>query len=208
MAACEHADRASVQAREVGALVDPPRKPRDDDVAGLAQTARQPLREGEPCGGGVAGADDRDSRLPQRLSAPAKRENRRRRIDLPQQRRVVRLAKCDKAHAEFARGDELALDVFGRCDADRARRAAAPREIRQRLQRRPRPAAIGDERPESARSDVLRPNEAQPVEALLVGKTRSRACSPLALGFLPDFRFGALKEAHDVGAVPEPDQRR
>jgi hypothetical protein len=156
----------------MGALVDPPRQARDDDVAGLAQPARQPLGEYEPRGGGVARADDGDRRRPQRLRPPAERENRRRGIDLPQQRRVVRLAEPNEAHAELAGGDELALDVLGRGDADRAGRAAAASEIRQRLQRRARSAAIGDEGSESARPDVLRPDEPQPVEALLVGKAR------------------------------------
>ena len=172
VAAGEHADRAGLEARDMGALVDPPRQARDDDVAGLAQAARQPLGEHEPRGGGVAGADDRHRRCPQRLRAPAERENRRRGIDLPQQRRVVRLAERDEAHAELARGDELALDVLGRGDPDRAARAAAPGEIRQRLQRRARSAAIGDERAKGARSDILRPEQPQPVEALLVGKAR------------------------------------
>jgi hypothetical protein len=170
MAACKHADRARFQARDMGALVDSPRQAGDDDVAGLAHAARQAFGECEPRGGGVAGADNGHRRRPQRLRAAAEGENRRRGIDLPQQRRVVGLAERDEAHAELARGDELTLDVVGRGDADRAAGAAAPGEIRQRLQRRPRPAAIGDERAEGARADIFRPDEAQPVEALLVGE--------------------------------------
>jgi hypothetical protein len=44
MAAGEHANRAGLEARDMGALIDPPRQARDDDVAGLAQTAREPAR--------------------------------------------------------------------------------------------------------------------------------------------------------------------
>ena len=91
-----------------------------------------------------------------------------------QDRRIIRLAERDEAHPDLARRDELALDVVGRGDADRARRAAAPRKVRQRLERRPRPAAFGDERPKGAGADVLRPDETQPIEALLVGKARVR----------------------------------
>ena len=63
MPAGEHADRASLQARNMGALVDPPRQARDDDVAGLAQAAGQPFGEHQSRGGGVAGTDDRNRRL-------------------------------------------------------------------------------------------------------------------------------------------------
>ena len=44
----EHPDGAGLQARDMGALIDPPRQPRDDDVAGLSQAARQPLGEVSP----------------------------------------------------------------------------------------------------------------------------------------------------------------
>jgi hypothetical protein len=170
----KHPDPTGLQARDVGALIDPPRQPRNDEVSGLSQTARQPFGESEPRRGGVAGAYDRHRRLLQRLGAPAEGENRRRRIDLPEDRRVIRLAERDEAHPDLARRDELALDVVGRGDADRARRAAAPRKVRKRLERRPRPAAFGDERPKGAGTDVFRPDETQPIEALLVGKARVR----------------------------------
>ena len=134
----EHADGAGLQARDMGALVDPPRQPRDDDVAGLSQAARQPLGERQSRSGSVAGADDRDRRLAQHRRLAPKSENWRRGIDLLQRRRIVRLAERDEAHAEFAGGDELFFDLFDRSDADRALRAAAPRELRQRLQRRSR----------------------------------------------------------------------
>ena len=75
MSAGEHPDRARLQARDMSALINPPRQPRDDDVAGLSQAARQPLGERESRGGSVAGADDRDRRLAQRLrAAPEERE--------------------------------------------------------------------------------------------------------------------------------------
>ncbi len=78
MSAGEHPNGAGLQARDMGALIDSAREPRDDDVSGLSQSARQPFGESEPRGGGVAGADDRDRRLVQHLRAPAQRENRRR----------------------------------------------------------------------------------------------------------------------------------
>ena len=172
MSAGEHPDGAGLQARDMGALIDPPRQPRDDDIAGLPQAARQPLGESQPRGGSVAGAYDRDRRLAQRLRGAPKSENRRCGIDLLQRGRIVRLAERDEAHAEFAGGDQLFFNLFDRSDADRALRTAAPRELRQRFQRRSDAAAIGDERPKGSRADILRAYEPQPIEALLVGKAQ------------------------------------
>ena len=65
---------------------------------------------------------------------------------------------------------EFFLDLLDGSNADRARRPAAPREIRQRVQRRPGAAKIGEESTKGSRADVLRPDEPEPVEALLIGK--------------------------------------
>jgi hypothetical protein len=69
--------------------------------------------------------------------------------------RIVRLAERDESHAELTRDDELSFHLLGRSDADRAHRAAAPSEIRQRVQRGPGAAAIIDERPKCSRAHVL-----------------------------------------------------
>ena len=156
MSPSEHADGAGLQARDMGALVDPPRQPRDDDVSGLSQTARQPLGERESRSGSVAGADDRDRRLAQHGRLTPKSENWRRGIDLLQRRWVVRFAERNEANPEFAGGDELFFDLFDRSDPDRALRAPAPRELRQRPQRRCDAAAIGGERPKGSRAYILR----------------------------------------------------
>ena len=95
-------------------------------------------------------------------------------FDLLQRRRIVRLADGDEADPEFAGGDQLFFDLFDRSDADRALRAPAPSELRQRFQRRCDAPAIGDERPEGSRPHILRPYQAQPIEALLVGKAQLR----------------------------------
>jgi hypothetical protein len=174
MSAGEHPDRAGLQTRNMNALVDPARQPRDDDVASLSQAARQSLGESQSRGRSIAGAHDRDRRLAQRLCAAPNSENRRRGIDLLQRRRIVRLAERDEAHPQFTGSDQLFFDFFEGGDADRTLRAPAPRQLRQRLQRRSDAPAIRDERPEGSRAHVLRSREPQPVEALLVGKTRLR----------------------------------
>jgi hypothetical protein len=172
MSAGEHPDRAGLQTRNMDALVDPARPPRDADVAGLSQAARQPLGESQSRGGSVAGAHDRDRRLAQRPRDTPKSKNGRRGIDLLQRRRIVRLAERDEAHAEFAGGDQLLFDLFDRSDADRAFRAPAPRELWERLQRPSDAPTIGDERPKGSRAHILRAREPQPIEALLVSKAQ------------------------------------
>ena len=67
VAAGEHADRAGLQRGDMGALVDAAREAGDDDVARLAEAAREPVGESQAGGRGVARADDRDGRLLQAL---------------------------------------------------------------------------------------------------------------------------------------------
>ena len=71
MTARQHADRAGLQRRDVGALVDAARQAGHDDVSRLAEAARQPVGERQAGGRGVARADDGDGRLLQRLLAAA-----------------------------------------------------------------------------------------------------------------------------------------
>jgi hypothetical protein len=151
----EHSDGAGLQARDMDALVDPARQPRDDHVAGLSQTARQPLGERESRSGSVAGADDCDRRLAHRFRAASKSKNRRRGIDLLQRGGIIRLTERNEADPEFASGDELFFDLFDRSDADRALRAAAPRELRQCVQRRSDAAAVCGERPKGSWAYIL-----------------------------------------------------
>ena len=61
---------------------------------------------------------------------------------------------------------KLPLRILARANPHRPPGAAAPGEIRQRLERRAGAAAVIDERTERARADVLGTDEAQPVEAL------------------------------------------
>ena len=170
----EHPDRAGLEARRVRALVDPARQPRGDDIARAAEPAREPLGEGEPGRRRVARPYDRDRRLLQRLWPAAAGEDRRRRIDLAQDRRIVRLADRDEPHAEPPRRSEA------RARFPRPRRpgpgARAP----------PRRASSGSasiaarapphdhERAKGARADVLGADQPQPVDKLTVGETRLR----------------------------------
>ena len=104
------------------------------------------------------------------LDFAAHADQRRRVVDHPQPRRIVRLAERDQRDAEPARSGELALGVRARVDANGLwlRRRAAP--VRQRVEGGARAAAMIDQAAEGARSDVVAADEAQPVEPLLVGQ--------------------------------------
>ena len=103
---------------------------------------------------------------------PAHGDQRRGVVDHLQARRIVRLPERDQAHAKRAGGLQLALGVGTRIDAG-GRGAAAPRQIRHRLERRARAAVMVDERAEGARADIVAADELQPVEPLLVGQTNA-----------------------------------
>ena len=106
------------------------------------------------------------------------------------------------------REGELALDLLHAGDADRPLRAAAPREIGQRVERRARAAAIVDQRAEGARADVLRADQPQPVEPLVVAEPRAPGLRVHGSALPADFRFRSRDQAADIGAVLDPQQQR
>ena len=125
MAAGERRDRAGRNAGAVGAGVDPARQPRDDDEAGLAEVAREPLGEFLARRGRIAGADDAEHRPVERASFAAHGEQRRGVVDLAQPLRIVGLAERDVRNVELVRCGQLALGILRRADARTALRAAA-----------------------------------------------------------------------------------
>src|SRR5205085_3230445 len=100
-------------------------------------------------------------------------DERRRVVDHAEPRRIIRLADGDQGDAEFFRPGKLALGQFTRVNASRLRRAAAARQPRERFESGPRAAAMIDQAAEGARADVVTPNEAQPVEPLLVSQAQA-----------------------------------
>ena len=179
----QNPDGSGFEACGVRALVDAARQPRHHDIARPAEAAREPVGECEAGGGGVARSDDRRRRLLQGLDSAAAGDERRGGVDFAEKRRIVGLADCEEPYAEPARDRELALDLLARRQRDRAARAAAPGKLGQRLERGPRAAVPVEERPEGAGADVLRSDEAQPVEQFCVGKTRRRGLGHLVFRF-------------------------
>ena len=180
----EHRDRAGRKAGAVGGGIDAAREPRGDDEARFAELAREPLGEFHARRRGIARAHHGDHRHLQRRERAAHGKERRRVIDHRQARRIVGLGERDQRDAAPARGVELALGLLVRTDAHRSAGAAAPRQIRQRVKRRPRTAAVTKERVERARPHVLAADEAQPAEPLVVGQADAFNAVP-ALTFPP-----------------------
>ena len=140
VAAGEDGDRAGGERRPMGARVDAARQARDDDIAGRAEIAREPLGEGEARRGGVARADDRHRR-----AGAEPRPSRARRASggavsiACSGARIVRLAERDEADrrdATLASISRLGLRAGG----ELAGPAAPAGEARQRLEA-PRGAA-------------------------------------------------------------------
>ena len=101
----------------------------------------------------------------------ADREEGRGVVDDLEMGRIVRLAERDEAGADARGGGDLPLRFRAGVDPQRPRRAATPRQLRQRRERRTGATAVIDEGTEGARPDILAADEAQPVEPLAVAQT-------------------------------------
>ena len=207
--------------------VDAARQAGDDAEAGVAQIARQRLREFGAGGGGIARADDGDQWPRQNVALAAHGKQRRRIVDHLQPRRIVRLAQRDEFDAARARGLEFAFGVFARTDARRTRSAAAPRQAWKRGERAARAAVIIDQVAKGARPDIVAADQPQPVEPLLLASAHAVAqtlapaadsrqhrrsqraqSSTTASAFCADLAFAAVEQAADIGAVHDPGEDR
>ena len=160
-------------ARKAGAvrrLINAARQAGCNDKAGFAEIARQGPREFQPGAGSIARADDGNHRPHQHVKRAAHAEQRRRIVEGGEARRVAGFAGRDEADAySFARG-KLGACIFLAKNPPRTRRAAAPRKVRQPLQRRLRAAEMIDQRTKRARPDIVGTDQPQPVDPLLAGE--------------------------------------
>ena len=93
-------------------------------------------------------------------------EQRRRRVDLGERRRIARLADGDEACARALRRGELGLGFGLAAEADVVSAAAAARQHRQRIDGGLGAAELVDQRAEGGRPDILAADQAEPGEAL------------------------------------------
>jgi hypothetical protein len=146
---------------------------RDNDDARAAEAARQPIGEGKPRRRGIAGADDRDGRLGQRLPLPAHGDQRRRGVDGAQRGGIVRLPDRDEAHADCGRSCHLLFGFRARGYLDCAPGHIASDQFGKRLKRRAGAAEAVQQSAKRPRSDVFAADQLQPVEPLFVGEARA-----------------------------------
>jgi hypothetical protein len=154
----------------VGGGIDAAGEAGDDAEAGLTEIVRKPFGEFHASPGRIARAHNGDHRMGERRDISPHRDQGRRVVDHLQPQRIVGLAEGNEGRAERARGAQLALGLLDRIDARRPRCAAAARQLGQRLEGCARAATMVDERAEGARTDVLAPDQPQPVEPLLFGQ--------------------------------------
>ena len=185
MRSCPPASTATVPVsidRAMGGRVDAARQPRHRDETGLAEFARDLAGEFRAGRRSVARADDRRPSACSRTSSiAAHRDQRRRIVDHPQARRIIRLAERDEdarpSAARFrVRARLLATEQMRPGACAPPRRASAGRA----LDRGARAAIMIDQRAKGARSDILAADETQPIEPLAVGEFHTvgglRAC--------------------------------
>ena len=128
-AAGEHGNGAVLERRLVRRRVDAAGQPGGDDEAGAADAGREHAGELLARGRGVARADDGDDRARQVAGVALDVEQRRRRIDGGQRRRIAGLDGEEGLGADPVGGLELGLGLrlAGRCGSPAARRAATAR---------------------------------------------------------------------------------
>ena len=102
-------------------------------------------------------------------SAPRTPSNGGAPVKCGEPRRIAGLARRDQADAKLAAACEFTAGVVLAADTARTRRAAAPGEIRQPLQRGTRAAEMTDQRMERTRPDMVAADQPQPVDPLGVG---------------------------------------
>ena len=158
-------------------LIDAARQPGYDDKAGIAEIARQLGGELQPGAGGIARADDRNHRPHQRLRRATYAKHRGRVIQRRQSRRVADFIGCEQADADVPGCSQFSHRILLAADATGTRGAAAPGQIGQLLQCRPRVAEMAEEGGEGSRADIVGTIQPQPVNPLRIGEMGCGGCS-------------------------------
>ena len=125
----------------------------------------------------VARADDGDDGNIGELEPAFGVEQRRRRIDLGERRRIARLADGNEACAEALGRRELGLGFGFGAEAD-VGASAAPRQKRQRVDRGLGAAEFIDQSAEGGGPDILASDQPEPGDALMMVEP----CRALLLG--------------------------
>lgn len=151
--------------------VDAARQSGNNSEAGGAEIGRQPLGEQKRRARAFARADNGDGRLLQPFRIAAHGDQRRRRVELRQQRRIIGLAAGDEARAQ--RFDALQLGFSARL-----RPGAEVGDARQRFERRCGGAELRDQAMEV--SGPIRGVRASRVQGKRSGRDSVRITLPVS----------------------------
>lgn len=147
--------------------IDAARKAGDNRAALRRQIAGDRAGQTQAGGGSIAGADHSDSRHLQQGEPAQRQQHRRRVVDLGQQTRILRRVDEQPAAAELQAGRELGFHGL-QAGQGETRGTAAPRKIRQPLQRMTGTAEARQQLPVSNRANRLRADQSQARTLLVI----------------------------------------
>src|SRR6202040_1696552 len=97
-------------------------------------------------------------------------------VERGEPRRIAGFIGCEQADADLAAGREFGARIFLAADPPRTIRAAAPRQIRQPLQRGAGAAEMIDQGAEGAWPDIVTADQPQAVDPLRIGEVGGAWC--------------------------------
>ena len=188
----------------MGGGIDPAGQARHNGDAALPERGGEVAAKAPAIGRGVARPDHCHDRAAQQLGPPEHGQDRRRIVDRCEPARVSWLAPADEPRPETVQCGELGLG-FGASDRGHGLGAlAAPRELRDHLQRRAGRAEAAQQRVKADRADGLGAAQPQPVEALLRIEFACGQCLTSAFTERdPALRAG--QQPADIRMVPQDD---
>ena len=168
-AAGEHGDGAGVDRRLVRHAVDAARQAGGDDEAGAADLVRELACQLGAGRRALSRPDDGDGRPLQKRDVALGVEQRRRRFERGQGRRILRLADEHELGAGALRALELRFRLMLRADADGAAKATALRQLRESGERCRGGAVVLQQVAKGDGTDVLGAGEPHCRDALGIG---------------------------------------
>ena len=156
--------RAAVECRRVGGGIDSAGEARDHNAPAAGQIARE--RPGEPksCGRRIPRTDDGNARAVGKSGVAGDGKDRGARIDMAEQRRIIRFTQGNVPRAKLRYPVDLAFGGVSRVHPDPSGDAAFAGEIGQSLQRTGRRFECTDKIIEGPRSHIGAPCKPQPVD--------------------------------------------
>ncbi len=200
----DNGNAAGLERAQMRCGVDAAGQARHNDDPALPERGGEIAAEAPAVSRGVARPDHRHDRAAQQLRPPEHGQDRRRVLDCRKPARIGWLAPADEPRPETVQCGELGFGLRARDRGDGLGALAAPRELRDHLQRRAGRAEAAQQRVKAHRADGLGAAQPQPVEALLRIEFACGQC----LASASTERYPALRAGQqpaDVRMVPRDD---